>query len=79
MNKKIEMPPIREEPKTDAEILRQIMETQQLKQNDLAEDFKGQSTVSDILNGKRRLSRNQIQLLCERFALDPKIFFERKK
>lgn len=34
------------------------------------------STISTIINGRRDLSRPQIQLVCEFFRVSPSIFFK---
>jgi HTH-type transcriptional regulator/antitoxin HigA len=33
-----------------------------------------QSTISDVLNGKRRLTRKQVMALAQRFAVSPTAF-----
>ncbi|MDQ4119837.1 MAG: helix-turn-helix domain-containing protein [Acidobacteriota bacterium] len=56
------------------EILRFLMEENGLKQKDLAEIFGGQSVVSDVLNGKREINKDQAKKLGERFSLSPAAF-----
>ncbi len=59
-----------------AEILRFLMQQHELKQADLAREFGGQGNVSDVLSGKRELSKKQIQALSRRFGVSPAVFFE---
>ncbi len=56
-----------------ADILRYLMEAQDLKQNDLPE-LGSQGVVSEILNGKRQLNLRQIKVLSERFGVSPETF-----
>ncbi|MEZ0230968.1 MAG: type II toxin-antitoxin system HigA family antitoxin [Planctomycetota bacterium] len=58
------------------EVLRFLMDQHELKQVDLAEDFGGQGNVSDVLRGKRDLSKAQIQALSKRFNVSPAVFFD---
>lgn len=60
---------------TGAEILAFLMEQHSLKQSDLAKELGGQSTVSDILSGKRILNSQQITALSEHFGVSPAVFF----
>lgn len=57
------------------DVLRFLMEQNDLTQYDLASDLGGQPVVSDILRGKRRLSREQIERLSKRFCVTPATFF----
>ena len=57
------------------EVLRFLMEQNELSQYDLAADFGGQSVVSDILRGKRKLTREHIERLSKRFNVSPATFF----
>ncbi|MBD2772249.1 helix-turn-helix domain-containing protein [Iningainema tapete] len=54
--------------------LRFLMEQNGLKQADLAEEIGGQSVVSDILNGKRKINARQAKLLAARFGVSPAAF-----
>ena len=56
------------------EVLRFLMEENDLSQYDLASDFGGQPVVSDILNGKRKLTREHIERLSKRFGISPATF-----
>lgn len=60
---------------TQADILRFLMEEHHLTQHDLEKELGGQSVVSSILNGKRRLNVRQIARLSKRFNLSPATFF----
>lgn len=57
------------------EVLRFLMEQNDLNQYDLAKDFGGQSAVSYILNGKRKLTREQITRLSRRFHVSEASFY----
>ncbi|TGD97407.1 helix-turn-helix domain-containing protein [Methylobacterium nonmethylotrophicum] len=57
-----------------AEVLRLLMEQHGLKQGDLPE-IGSQGVVSELLNGKRELNKNQIARLSERFGVSPATFF----
>ncbi len=58
------------------DMLRFFMEQHKLKQDDLADDLGGQPVVSDVLNGKRRLTRDQIERLAIRFNVTPWTFIK---
>jgi HTH-type transcriptional regulator/antitoxin HigA len=60
---------------TGAEILEFLMEQHSLKQTDLAKELGGQSTVSAILSGNRKLNNQQIAALSKRFGVSPAVFF----
>lgn len=60
---------------TPEEVLRFFMEEHGLSQYDLAKDLGGQPVVSDILRGKRRLSREHIERLSRRFGVAPATFY----
>jgi HTH-type transcriptional regulator / antitoxin HigA len=59
---------------TPAVILRFLMEQNNLRQGDLAEDFGSQSNVSEVLSGKREINVRQARALAKRFAVSPAIF-----
>ena len=61
-------------PMNPRELLKYLMELNELKQEDLIDEFGSQSRVSDFLNGKRDLSLKQIQGLAKRFRLSPAAF-----
>lgn len=56
-------------------ILKYFMEEFDLKQKDLKKELGTQGVVSEILHGKRKLNRNQIEKLSERFFVSPAVFF----
>jgi HTH-type transcriptional regulator/antitoxin HigA len=57
------------------EILRFLMDQYGLKQKDLADVFGTRSIVSEVLSGKRKLNREHIQRLSDRFHVSPEAFF----
>lgn len=57
------------------EVLKDLMETNGLRQKDLAMDLGGESIVSLVLQGKRQLNRQQIEKLSRRFHVSPAVFF----
>lgn len=56
------------------EMVRFLMESSRLTQADLSPEFGAASRVSDFLNGKRDLSKSQIQKLAARFRVSPSLF-----
>jgi len=59
------------------EMLRYLMEEQNLKQTDLSADLGSQSVESEVLSGKRELNVRQICRLAERFHVAPAAFLPR--
>jgi HTH-type transcriptional regulator/antitoxin HigA len=57
------------------EALKELMDTNGLRQKDLAEDLGGESIVSLILKEKRLLNRQQMEKLSQRFHVSPAVFF----
>jgi HTH-type transcriptional regulator / antitoxin HigA len=57
------------------EVLKELMDTNGLRQKDLAEDLGGESVVSLISKEKRQLNRQQIERLGHRFQVSPAVFF----
>src|SRR5215469_14479301 len=57
------------------EVLRALMEANDLRQKDLAPIFGAESIVSEILHNKRALNKAHIQKLSERFHVSPAVFF----
>src|SRR5215469_2415623 len=55
------------------EMLRWLMEQHGLSQVDLKDELGGQSTVSEILSGKRDLSIRQMKALAKRFGVSPAV------
>ena len=58
-----------------ADVLRFLLERHGLKQRDLAADLGGESVVSEVLSGKRRLNATHIEQLSRRFHVSPAVFF----
>lgn len=54
--------------------LRHLMEENELKQKDLAHLFGGKSAISEVLRGKRELSKTQIQRLRDYFGVPADLF-----
>jgi len=62
-------------PKSKPEqVLRTLMDANGLRQKDLAKIFGAESTVSAVLNGKRKMTAQHIKRLCKRFAVSPELF-----
>jgi HTH-type transcriptional regulator / antitoxin HigA len=58
-----------------AEVLRFLLERHGLKQRNLAAELGGESVVSEVLSGKRKLNTTHIELLSKRFHVSPAVFF----
>ncbi len=54
--------------------LRELMREHELKQTDMLDIFGSQGVVSQVLNGKREISKAQARRLSERFRLPVDIF-----
>lgn len=57
------------------EVLRALMDANDLRQKDLASIFGSESIVSEILHKKRGLSKAHIEKLSKRFHISPAVFF----
>ena len=57
------------------DIIRHLMEQHSLRQKDLVDVFGTESIVSDVLNGKRDLTKDHILRLSARFHVSPAVFF----
>jgi len=57
------------------DVVRFLMEQHDLRQKDLADVFGTPSIVSEVLNGKRELNKEQIARLSTRFHVSPELFF----
>jgi HTH-type transcriptional regulator / antitoxin HigA len=57
------------------QVLRHLMEAHRLRQKDLVGIFGTESIVSEILNGKRELTKEHIKRLSARFGVSPAVFF----
>ncbi len=58
-----------------ADVLRFLLERHGLRQRDVAADLGGESVVSEVLAGKRKLNTTQIEKLSQRFRISPAVFF----
>lgn len=58
-----------------ADVLRFLLSQHGLRQRDLADDLGGESVVSEVLSGKRRLNAAHIEQLSKRFHVSPAVFF----
>ena len=56
-------------------IIRHLMEAHQLRQKDLLDVFGTESIVSDILRGRRELTKQHIRRLSTKFHVSPSVFF----
>jgi HTH-type transcriptional regulator / antitoxin HigA len=56
------------------DLLKHLMDTNGLRQSDLAEIFGGQSIVSAVLNRRRQINGRQALALGQRFKLSPAAF-----
>jgi HTH-type transcriptional regulator / antitoxin HigA len=58
-----------------ADVLRFLLDRHALRQRDLAAELGGESVVSEVLSGKRKLNTTHIELLSKRFHVSPAVFF----
>ncbi|MBB5059183.1 HTH-type transcriptional regulator/antitoxin HigA [Granulicella aggregans] len=58
-----------------AEVLRFLLDQNGLSQRDIAGEMGGESIVSLVLAGKRKLNRDHIARLSRRFRVSPAVFF----
>ena len=59
---------------TGLDILKSIMEDHSLQPKDLWEIFGSKGITSEVLSGKRQISKSHAKALGKRFGLDPKLF-----
>jgi HTH-type transcriptional regulator / antitoxin HigA len=57
------------------EVLRALMDANNLRQKDLASVFGSESIVSEVLHKKRELNKSHIEKLSRRFHVSPAVFF----
>ena len=57
------------------EVLRALMDANDLRQKDLVPIFGSESIVSEVLHKKRDLNKTHIQKLSKRFHVSPAVFF----
>jgi HTH-type transcriptional regulator / antitoxin HigA len=60
---------------TPLEILTELVRDRRLKQKDLLPVFGSQGVASEVLNGKRGISKTQAKSLGEFFNVSPSLFF----
>jgi HTH-type transcriptional regulator/antitoxin HigA len=58
-----------------ADVLRFLLDQHGLKQRDIARELGGESVVSEVLSGKRKLNATHIEHLSSRFHVSPAVFF----
>jgi HTH-type transcriptional regulator / antitoxin HigA len=58
-----------------AEVLRFLLEQNELTQRDIVAELGSEATVSLVLSGKRPLTRDHIEKLSRRFRVSPAVFF----
>ena len=56
------------------EVLREVMEANDLRQKDLTRELGTESVVSEVLSGKRKLNKDHIEKLSKRFHISPAVF-----
>jgi len=57
------------------EVLRALMDANDLRQKDLAPIFGSESIISEVLHKKRDLNKTHIEKLSKRFNVSPALFF----
>ena len=57
------------------EVLRTLMDANDLRQKDLVPVFGSESIVSEVLHKKRALNKTPIEKLSKRFHVSPAVFF----
>lgn len=62
-------------PANGIEALEELMDVNGLKQKDLVDIFSTPSIISEVLNGKRKLTTEHIRKLSRRFHVSPELFF----
>jgi HTH-type transcriptional regulator/antitoxin HigA len=58
-----------------SEVLRYLIDHNDLTQRDLIDEFGNEATVSLVLSGKRGLTQKHIEKLSRRFHVSPAVFF----
>lgn len=56
-------------------VVRHLMEAHHLRQKDLVDVFGTESIASEVLHGKRQLTKEHISRLSARFGVSPAVFF----
>jgi len=62
-------------PASPLEVVRHLMDVNDLQQSDMVDVFGSASVASQVLNGKRGLSKAHIEKLSKRFNVSPALFF----
>jgi HTH-type transcriptional regulator / antitoxin HigA len=57
------------------QVLRALMDANNLRQKDLVPIFGSESVVSEVLHKKRALNKSHIEKLSKRFHISPAVFF----
>jgi HTH-type transcriptional regulator / antitoxin HigA len=63
-------------PATPLEVLNELVLQRELKQKDLVPVFGSQGIASEVLNGKRSISKAQAKALGDFFHVSPALFFD---
>jgi HTH-type transcriptional regulator/antitoxin HigA len=63
------------EPATPVEVIKHLMDVHNLKQSDLDDVFGQKSVTSEVLSGRRELSKTHIARLSKRFNVSTELFF----
>jgi HTH-type transcriptional regulator/antitoxin HigA len=61
---------------TPIEVITELMQANGLKQKDMVGIFETASIVSEVLAGKRELTKDHIRRLSARFHVSPALFFQ---
>ena len=62
-------------PVSDAEMLRHLVEARRITQSELSKSVHiSNSTISDVMTGKRRLTRDHVSALAKFFGVSPAVF-----
>jgi HTH-type transcriptional regulator/antitoxin HigA len=57
------------------DVVHHLMDARDLKQSDMLDVFGSKGIASEVLSGKRELSKAHIQRLSEKFHVSPSLFF----
>ncbi|MEK9179923.1 MAG: helix-turn-helix domain-containing protein [Patescibacteria group bacterium] len=57
------------------DVIRHLMDSNNLRQKDMVDVFGTESIVSEILSGKRNLTVKHIKRLSAKFHVSPAVFF----
>jgi HTH-type transcriptional regulator/antitoxin HigA len=56
------------------QVLKELMQTNNLKQKDMLDVFSTPSIISEVLRGKRQLTTEHIRKLSQKFHVSPEVF-----